>query len=121
MIKYFVNEKKRSVIGVLENTSHDCINYVCKNAGVDCIPACLLTPGLMPDSFRTEVKCHPDDEFDVEVGKKIAKERILENYWRSRRKAMIRLAKKLEDYADTLEDFAEDLLDDAENHEDDED
>ena len=115
MIKYFVNEKKRSVIGVLEDTTYDCINYVCKNAGVDCIPANLLTTGLMPASFRTEVKCHPDDEFDVEVGKKIAKERILENYWRSRRKAMLRVAKKLEEYADTLEDFAEELEDENED------
>lgn len=34
------------------------------------------------DSLRGVAKCHPNDEFDFEVGKKLAKERLLDNYYR---------------------------------------
>lgn len=33
------------------------------------------------DSLRGVAKCHPNDEFDFEVGKKLAKERLLNNYY----------------------------------------
>ena len=34
------------------------------------------------DSLRGVAKCHPNDEFDFEVGKKLAKARLLNNYYR---------------------------------------
>ncbi len=34
------------------------------------------------DSLRGVAKCHPNDEFDFEVGKKLAKERLLDNYYK---------------------------------------
>lgn len=34
------------------------------------------------DSLRGVAKCHPNDEFDFEVGKKLAKERLLNNYYK---------------------------------------
>ena len=34
------------------------------------------------DSLRGVAKCHPNDEFDFEVGKKLAKARLLDNYYR---------------------------------------
>ena len=34
------------------------------------------------DSLRGVAKCHPNDEFDYEVGKKLAKARLLDNYYR---------------------------------------
>ena len=33
------------------------------------------------DSLRGVAKCHPNDEFDFEVGKKLAKARLLDNYY----------------------------------------
>lgn len=33
------------------------------------------------DSLHGVAKCHPNDEFDFEVGKKLAKERLLNNYY----------------------------------------
>lgn len=34
------------------------------------------------DSLRGVAKCHPNDEFDFEVGKKLAKARLLDNYYK---------------------------------------
>lgn len=34
------------------------------------------------DSLRGVAKCHPNDEFDYEVGKKLAKARLLDNYYK---------------------------------------
>lgn len=82
-IKYFVNEEKRQVIGLLENTQWDAIHKICKTvADTDfCIRG--HEKYMMPSEFRTVVTCDPRDEFDVEIGKKIAKERVLKNYYAS--------------------------------------
>lgn len=40
---------------------------------------------LMPKSnFSGKAKCHPDDEFDEKVGKKIASKRLMEKYYKYR-------------------------------------
>lgn len=80
-IKYFVNEEKRQVIGVLENTRYDAINKIEKMMGDTEFCFCGGEKYLMPDSYRAVVQCDERDEFDPEVGKRIAKERILDRYY----------------------------------------
>ena len=36
---------------------------------------------MMPNEFRAVVQCDERDEFDPEIGKRIAKERILDRYY----------------------------------------
>ena len=83
MIKYFVNEEKRQVIAVLENTKWDAYNKIEKM--IADTEFCLVPGGkyLMPSQFKVTVTCDPRDEFDAEVGKKIAKKRVLKNYYAS--------------------------------------
>ena len=82
-IKYFVNEEKRQVIAVMENTQYDAINKILKMIrDTDfCVTHCKKY--MMPSGFRVTVTCDPRDEFNVETGKKIAKKRVLENYYTS--------------------------------------
>lgn len=87
MIHYFVNSKRRSVIAVLKDTAHDEVNSLYRKMGYGDLPWDVEKAAVMPDSFRVEVVCSPEDEFDVEVGKRLAKKRILDNYDRSRKKA----------------------------------
>lgn len=80
-IKYFVNEEKRQVIGLLENTKWDAVNKINKMmAGTE---FCVVPSKkyLMPSEFRSVVQCDPRDEFNVEEGKKKAKKRILNRYY----------------------------------------
>ena len=83
MIKYFVNKDKQQVIAVLENTRWDAFNKISKMV-VD-TEFCVVPNNkyLMPSQFKVTVTCDPRDEFNVEVGKKIAKKRVLKNYYAS--------------------------------------
>lgn len=58
------------------------------------------------DSLRGVAKCHPNDEFDFEVGTKLAKERLLDNYYRIQndisREVIKRIRHKLNDMSHIL-------------------
>ena len=83
MIKYFVNEDKRQVIAVLENTKWDACNKIEKMMADTEFCLVIVNKYLMPNQFKVTVTCDPRDEFDVEIGKKIAKQRLLKNYYAS--------------------------------------
>jgi hypothetical protein len=38
---------------------------------------------LMPHSFKAVARCHPEDEFDIEKGKRIALDRLADKYTNS--------------------------------------
>ena len=80
-IKYFVNEEKRQVIGLLENTRYDAINKIEKMLGDTEFCFCPSKKYMMPSEYRAVVQCDPRDEFSVEEGKKKAKERIMKRYY----------------------------------------
>lgn len=81
MIKYFVNEKKKQVIGILDDTKWDAINKISKMIRDTDFCVVPSKKYMMPAKFRVVVQCDPADEFDPEVGKKIAKQRILDRYY----------------------------------------
>lgn len=58
------------------------------------------------DGLCGVAKCHPNDEFDFEVGKKLAKERLLDNYYRIQndisREVIKRIRHKLNDMSHIL-------------------
>lgn len=80
-IKYFVNEKKRQVIGVLSNCQWDAIRKIDKMIAGTEFCFCPSEKYMMPSEFRAVVQCDERDEFDPEIGKRIAKERILDRYY----------------------------------------
>lgn len=81
MIKYFVNEEERKIVAVLENTRWDAYHKICKM--VRDTDFCVVPKDkyMMHAAYRAVVTCDERDEFDAEVGKKIAKERVLEHYY----------------------------------------
>lgn len=81
MIKYFINEEKRQVIGLLENTRWDAARKIDKMIRDTDFCFCPSEKYMMPDEFRVVVQCDERDEFDPEVGKKIAKKRLLDRYY----------------------------------------
>lgn len=81
MIKYFINEEKRQVIGLLEGTRWDACNKISKMIRDTDFCFCHGEKYMMPEEFRAVVQCDPRDEFVTEVGMKIAKERIMERYY----------------------------------------
>ena len=88
-IKYVVLPEKKTVIAILPNTQYDAYNKAMKicrelSQGQTKVYICPnLEKMLMPNEFKVTVVCDNDDEFDVTEGKRIAKSRCLDNYYRS--------------------------------------
>lgn len=80
-IKYFVNEEKRQVIGVLSGTRWDAINKIDKMIGDTDFCLAISKKYQMANEFRAVVQCDERDEFNPEVGMTIAKKRIMERYY----------------------------------------
>lgn len=92
-IKYYAVPEKRQVIAVMNNTQYDSINKINKimnKSGYHFSPMSEkeIESYLMPDDFKVVVTCDERDEYDFEVGKQIAKKRLLANYRRSLDKRM---------------------------------
>lgn len=81
MIKYFVNEEKRQVVGLLDGTQWDAYNKIAKMIRDTDFCVVPNEKYMMPTEFRAVVQCDPKDEFIPEVGMKYAKERILSRYY----------------------------------------
>lgn len=102
MIHYYVNSKRRSVIGVLKDTGADAIQKMRRTAGVEYLPYEIEKAAIMPSEFRVEVVCHPEDEFDEKIGRKLVKKRILDNHSRSMDKARKRAGEAAKVYMEKL-------------------
>ena len=82
-IRYVVNEKKKTTMCILEHTKFDAIdkiNKMLKNTGF-----CFANKKkyLMPSCFRVSTVCDPRDEYSIEEGKRVAKEKLMRHYYKS--------------------------------------
>lgn len=81
MIKYVILEDKKTVIGILENTSLDGINKINKIMGVDAgtSPFYVSHPKyLMPNIFKATVVCDPRDDLE-KLNRKVFDEFVYKN------------------------------------------
>ena len=81
-IKYVVIPEKKQTIGILRNTEYDAINRIEKMSG-NTICISNMNKYLMPHTFKATVTCHDGDEYNEEEGKRQAKKKLLQNYYRS--------------------------------------
>lgn len=112
MIKYFVNEEKKTVVAKFENTSvltdkgvweKYIVNHICKTisktkGGIDLylsdrnIYYKFIEDAIKQnDSCYGIAKCAGTDTFDVEKGKEIAKKRLLKKYYRTQEIALLNI------------------------------
>lgn len=88
-IKYVVIPEKKMTIGILENTEFDAIHKIEKKMdGTPFMFSC--EKYLMPVRFKTATVCDPNDEYSIEEGKKVVKEKIMSNYHKSLDKKLAR-------------------------------
>ena len=112
MIKYFVNEEKKTVVAKFENTSvltdkgvweKYIANHICKTisktkGGIDLylsdrnIYYKFIEDAIKQnDSCYGIAKCADTDTFDVEKGKDIAKKRLLKKYYSTQERALLKI------------------------------
>ena len=76
-IKYYVNEEKRTVVAVMEDTSNSVVDFILANNNNVNISTLNEKKYQIKDKYLAKAVCHKDDVFDVEVGKEIAKYKVL--------------------------------------------
>lgn len=105
---FYVDEEKRTIACVLENTKYMFTKFIGDKLYLD--PWCCSFNGAdnsklifalhMPNRFVGVAKCATEDTWDVELGKKIAYLRLREKVYRS-------FFNKARHYIDTLDEYLE--------------
>ena len=105
---FYVDEEKRTIACVLEDTKNMFTKFIsdklyldpwsCRFNGADSYK--FVSTLHMPNRFVGVAKCATEDEWDVELGKKIAYLRLREKVYRS-------FFNKARHYIDTLDDYLE--------------
>ena len=95
-IRYIVNENDRIVIAIIDNCMRDAIKAANAWTGSDCwnsrnridVHVDYDKKYLIPDKFTGIARCSIEDEWNEDIGKKIARERVLNKYHKSLNKAI---------------------------------
>lgn len=91
MIKYDVNTENRTVTATITGCSEDVVRRISRvNNTVMSNPA-VKKAATIGDTFSAVAKCHPDDEFNEDTGKEVAKRKLLDKYHTARAKACNRV------------------------------
>lgn len=95
MIKYIVDEDKRVVTASIDGCENDVLNTVCRRFNVkiserngDRQTSQFIKVAQMKPEYHAVAKCHPDDAFDAETGKALARQRLLNKYHKDRVRAL---------------------------------
>lgn len=88
-IHYHVNEEKGVVVAVLEGVEYDAIVLLMgKNEYLSYFSRWpRIQPFMLKDKYVGKAKCMERDVFNIEVGKELAKERLLLKYYKDLYKA----------------------------------
>ena len=90
-IRYYIDEEKRTVVAVMDDCEYDAID-VLQKMGIRKIThdGYNMDKFMMNTSYRGKAKCSPDDEWDEKYGMALARNRMLENYYRGRAMALMK-------------------------------
>lgn len=78
-IRYYSIPHQKKTVAILENTAMDCVNKINKKVNNFCW---CTDKYVMPNRFRVTVTCSAEDVYDEEVGRKMAKEKLLKRYYK---------------------------------------
>lgn len=100
-IKYYERPEKRQVIAVMEHCESDCYNKIYKMTKEMNFHFCPRSDRqwasyLMPETFKVVVTCDERDEYSFEEGKKIAKKKLMKNYYKALDKRLAKFKKNFD-------------------------
>lgn len=75
-IEYFVDEEKRTVVAKVSGVHRELFQILSKY-GTDSKVSWDRILNIYPDTYRAIAKCAPEDKWDEETGKQIAKNRLI--------------------------------------------
>lgn len=102
-IKYYIDEYERTIVAVMEDCEYDAIKILNKMGimNID-YKGYNLDKFMINSTYRGKAKCSPDDEWNEGEGIRIARNRMLENYYRARSLALMRAERILQAMMDDL-------------------
>lgn len=93
MIKITQIPEKKMTIAELTGTALDAINLIADTMPDDlCVS---YDAYLLPNKFKAQAVCDDEDEWDPEIGAKLAKERVLAKYYAAKNKALAKFARQI--------------------------
>lgn len=96
-IHYHVNEEKGVVVAVLEGVEYDAIDLLMRKNKYLSYPSMWprTQPFMLKDKYVGKAKCMEGDVFNIEVGKELAKERLLLKYYKDLYKASVNFVEEM--------------------------
>lgn len=82
-VEFKVVEEQRVVIATLYGCELDAVDFFDEKSGFALVPFSWRKSEMvaMPCSLKAVARCHSNDDFDPELGKKIAYRRLRKKYW----------------------------------------
>lgn len=107
-IKYIVDEKNKTVRAEFNNCQFDAINKI-KKSLLRCQTEVYLdwefnSKFKMARTYSATVKCHDSDVFAIETGKRLAKEKLKNNYMKAVNKRLYKFINELYTIQDEVYD-----------------
>lgn len=102
-IKYYIDEEEMTIVAVMTNCEYDAIKILDKNGLLEISNQNFNLDNFMINTvYRGKAKCSPEDEWDEEEGMRIARNRMLANYYRARTMALMRAESALKKILDDI-------------------
>lgn len=96
-IRYVVNEEKRTVVAVIDNCAGDALSAIRKMTtnGVFAYAPLFTNKYDIDDTFVGMAKCNPEDVWDADVGKELARKRVISKHDKAVREALMKFHKEI--------------------------
>lgn len=92
-ITFHVNNEKKTVVAVMRDTENILVDYLLntdlgqRKESIAIVPFPVHSKRVpylyMRKCYSAQVHCHPDDEFNIEQGKREAKRKLMRNVYRA--------------------------------------
>jgi hypothetical protein len=82
-VQYAVVPEEKKTYAILYGTKYDALNQIKKLMKNSTLGIENSKKYMMPSIFKVSTVCDPEDEYNVEEGKKIAKEKLMKHYHES--------------------------------------
>lgn len=90
-IQYVINIDKGTVTAIMENCRLGAFDALCRcNNGKPVMSCCDIEAMellMLPDKLVATVRCCPEDDFDVKIGKRLARKKLCAKFDRYRQRA----------------------------------
>lgn len=101
-IKYVTIPEHKKTIAILEDTRFDAVNHIINRCGDSHVFVC-MNEYEMPNYFKSSVTCKEPDVFDPEIGRRLAKAKVLNKYYKAYDKRVEKFEHEVEDFNEKIQ------------------